>query len=81
MCYETRDSQIARLCYERDDYKRMLKAAEEGMERLRQENEELKALCEKQARMSRTLAAVSLRLDQVTAERDALAAKLEGRNG
>lgn len=44
MCYETRDSQIARLCYERDDLKRMLKAAEDGMERLRQENEELKAL-------------------------------------
>ena len=45
MCYETRDSQIARLCYERDDYNRMLKAAEEGMERLLQENEELNALC------------------------------------
>ena len=78
MCYETRDSQIARLCYERDDLKRMLKAAEEVMERLRQENEELRKLCEKQARLSRTLAVTARALDDMTAERDALKARLDG---
>lgn len=71
----------ADLAMERDTYKQLLKAAEDGKAKLRKENAELKALCEKQTRQGRVLAAVSLRLDQVTAERDALAAKLEGKDG
>lgn len=77
MCYETRNQQIARLCYERDDLMWALKSAEKNIEKLLCENEDLKKLCEKQARLNLVNAKLALELDKVKAERDALLARME----
>ena len=81
MCYEKRDGRISALCQERDYLNGMLKATEKVVERLKQENAELRELCEKQARVNKSAAALALELDKVTAERDALLAQLEGKDG
>ena len=56
---------LAAVCKERDE--------------LRRERDELRKIVEKQARMNRSTVAMALELDRVTAERDALLAKLEGK--
>ena len=67
MCYETRNQQIARLCYERDDLMWSLRSAEKNIEKLLCENEGLKKLCEKQARLNLVNAKLALELDKVKA--------------
>ena len=60
--YEYLSERLAAVCKERDE--------------LRREVSDLKALCEKQARLNRVCAKLSLDLDTVTAERDELRARL-----
>ena len=45
------------------------------------ERDELRQIVEKQAEMNGRVVAMALELDEVKAERDALLAKLEGKNG
>lgn len=58
MCFDFRDAKYAKVCKERDE--------------LRQENEKLKEICEKQVRMNRKAAEMALKLDTVTADRNRL---------
>ena len=54
MCYENRDIEFAKVCRERDE--------------LKIENEQLKAICEKQAAMNGKLAVMALESDDLRAE-------------
>lgn len=62
------------MCY--DDLWSLYAATAKERDELRRELNELKKICEKQTRLNRTVAVLTLELDKVTAERDAL---LEGK--
>lgn len=64
-----------------EDLRSLYAATAKERDELKRENEGLKKLCEKQARLNRTVAVLTLELDKVKAERDALLEKLEGKNG
>lgn len=63
------------------DNRYLFSKAADMMENQQREIDALRQICEKQARLNRTVAVLTLELDKVTAERDALMAKLEGNNG
>ena len=61
-----------------EDLRSLYAATAKERDELKRENEALKKLCEKQARLNRTVAVLTLELDKVKAERDALLARMEG---
>lgn len=67
------------LCY--SDLKQLYAATAKERDELKRENRDLKNILWKQAKANRSMTMMALELDMVTADRDALLARLEGGDG
>lgn len=64
-----------------EDLKSLYAATAKERDELKRENEYLRKIVEKQSRMNRATVTLALELDKVTEDRDALKARLEGKDG
>lgn len=64
-----------------NSWRELYAATAKERDELRRELNMLKELCEKQARLNLVNAKLALELDEVTAERDALKARMEAKDG